>query len=1550
MSADVTVAAGTVTLANDVLEVVLAHHPDGPVRVLRLGAPGAAAPDLPASQPAVEVVTVDAGRTPAADRVSGGTVSARLRYAGHRLDRDGDRQVLVVEQAEAGGSLRVRLRLELWDGVAAVRARVTTAVAPDGPRARRLLAVAPLALAVGVGGTGDPDALEVSLADNQWIGESRWRTLPLRAAGVPDLRLAAHGGGARGTLSRASRGLWSTGDAQPVGVLTAPGPGGLRPAWAWQVESTAGWRWEVGEHLAGAYLALAGPTDLDHGWSHVLEPGEEHVSPAVALAAGADLDAAVAGLTGVRRAVRRADPDAAALPVVFNDYMNTLMGDPTTERVVPLVDAAADAGAEVFCIDAGWYDDTDGWWWSVGAWQPSTTRFPGGGLPALLDRVVDRGLVPGLWLEPEVVGVSSPVADLLPEEAFLQRNGERLVEHGRYHLDLRHPVARAHLDETVDRLVAMGVGFFKLDYNVNPVAGTDVGADSPADGLVGHAAAHRDWLAGVLERHPGLLLENCASGAMRADPELLRLLPLQSTSDQQDPLAYPPIAASAPLAMLPEQAGSWAYPQPEMSDEGIAFTLCTGMLGRMYLSGRVDAMTPAQRSLVAEAVAAHKRLRADVAAGHARWPLGVEQWESPWVAAAVDAADATHLTLWRRPGAGAALEVPLPQHAGHDLVVTTTFPTRLAAWATSWDAARGVLTVEAAGDEPAARTLRLTRGAPVQRARVDLDRRTGPVHGGATGMLYGLVEPGVPAPALLAGVRPRTVAQKSPGGLQHPGGDALELLDGFLAAGGQDVYVYVQDALTRWPYEEVGIAAYLEVLRDAVRATAGHPERDRLVWVPFNEPDWIWYADWSPAGRDRFLADWDAAVAVIRAEHPGGRVAGPNEADYHPRRVRDVLTHAREHGTLPDVVSWHELQPRTTETYRSHLAHLRALERELGLPHAPVNIDEYGNRRDMSVPAALLLWVEAFETTKVDADLAYWTLAGNLDDHAVGAARPNAGWWLLHWYAGLRGDTVVSTVPHPDVRDSLRVLAAVDDDGVATALLGGTADDVELTVTGLTPGARYRRRVAAVAWSGYQGVLEAPTMDADDVLTADPDGVAVLRLAGGDAAAVRRVDLLPAGPDAGTATGAPTRLGPWQATVGVDPDRVVAGELVRHGDDPQHYHGTGPVSVLALEPGRGSVTFEVTVPTAGAHAVGLGYGTAGVPARAELRVDGAAPVVLDLPATLEPRYTARADVVVPLAAGTRTVEVRALDAALAVDHLRLRAVAPGPVRYEAVLARRGLGCRAAGAWAVAVPEGERLTFSVVAERAGAHALRVVPGDGPAGAVAGTGAGVGVLVDGRPVVGPAAAHGAGAARAAQEGVVVTLGAGVAQVEVVAGAGGVVVAALELEPVADVVALAVDAPGLTLHGAARPAEAGTTPGAAAAVVGLTGDGWAEVAVPGLPDGDYLATLTVANAHRLSGHEYNTDAVVQHLRVGQAGAEVVVPVHHTVHDHSADEVGAVVALAAGRGPIRVGGVPGRPGPGARLLGLVLRPWLPVPAPAGPAGSPEPGPTGADAGGAGG
>ena len=243
--------------------------------------------------------------------------------------------------------------------------------------------------------------------------------------------------------------------------------------------------------------------------------------------------------------------------------------------------------------------------------------------------------------------------------------GCRWSNTGDFHLDLRHPAARAHLDQTVDRLVAdFGIAYFKLDYNISALAGTDLDADSPGDGRLQVARAHLDWLTGVLDRHPGLTIENCSSGAMRADYAVLSIAQLQSTSDQQNPTLYPPIAASAPASIAPEQAGNWAYPQPEMSTEEIVFTLVTGMLGRLYLSGFLDRMSPAQLAWSA------RRCRRTSRSGPRSPPpcrsgrSGLPGWNDPHVALGLVVPDGSVLvSVWNRSPSDPLLELPWPAYA-----------------------------------------------------------------------------------------------------------------------------------------------------------------------------------------------------------------------------------------------------------------------------------------------------------------------------------------------------------------------------------------------------------------------------------------------------------------------------------------------------------------------------------------------------------------------------------------------------------------------------------------------------------------------------------------------------------------------------------------------------------------------------------------------------------------------------------------------------------------------------------------------------------------------
>lgn len=669
------------------------------------------------AQRLVEILASGHGRAWSSTRYTGTIIGEQLRYVTHRQHTEearggGQWSVLEVEQADPATGLRVVTTLRSHESVAGLQAWST--VTNESETTLRLRAVT--SLVVGSFPSTRPDEVDVLWAQTDWLGESRWTTEAVRDQAVIDLSRVEHEHDPRGAFRVTGTGAWSTGQSLPTGVLVDRATG---VAWGWQVEHNGPWQWQVGERSDGMYLALTGPTDDEHHWTNDLAPGESFTSvPASLVASRGGAQGAFAELTLQRRAIRRPHHDVETLPVIFNDYMNTLMGDPTTEKLLPLIEAAGSVGAEYFCIDAGWYADDSDWWDGVGEWRPSTKRFPGG-LGAVIDHIRANGMEPGLWLEPELIGVRSPLAQSYPDEAFMQRAGHRISEHQRHHLDYSSQAVRDYMDERVDALVAeFGVRYFKLDYNVTPGPGTDGSADgatapaSPGEGLLRHNRAYLGWLRSVLDRHPDLILENCASGAMRMDYAMLAELQLQSTSDQQDLLKYPPIAAAAPASLLPEQAANWAYPQPEMSREEMTFTLATGLLGRMYLTGHLNRMDDGQRALVASAVSAHQDIRQDLARSVPSWPLGLPAWQDPAVALALVADDVTYLTLWRRPGAADVVDLPLAGLAGSGVDITPVFPEGLGSWQVSWDSAAGVLrTSVPAGSatHASARVLKVTR-------------------------------------------------------------------------------------------------------------------------------------------------------------------------------------------------------------------------------------------------------------------------------------------------------------------------------------------------------------------------------------------------------------------------------------------------------------------------------------------------------------------------------------------------------------------------------------------------------------------------------------------------------------------------------------------------------------------------------------------------------------------------------------------------------------------------------------------------------------------------
>lgn len=116
------------------------------------------------------------------------------------------------------------------------------------------------------------------------------------------------------------------------------------------LEPTANWKIEVGIQENLAYIS-AGEIDGRHLHTvKMLVPRESYLSPVIL---SGMVEGGINEVVKILTEKKRGGKNGKAYPVVFNDYMNCLWAHPCSEKTYPLIDAAADAGAEVFCIDDG---------------------------------------------------------------------------------------------------------------------------------------------------------------------------------------------------------------------------------------------------------------------------------------------------------------------------------------------------------------------------------------------------------------------------------------------------------------------------------------------------------------------------------------------------------------------------------------------------------------------------------------------------------------------------------------------------------------------------------------------------------------------------------------------------------------------------------------------------------------------------------------------------------------------------------------------------------------------------------------------------------------------------------------------------------------------------------------------------------------------------------------------------------------------------------------------------------------------------------------------
>jgi len=302
-------------------------------------------------------------------------------------------------------------------------------------------------------------------------------------------------------------------------------------------------------------------------------------------------------------------------PVTLNVW-EAVYFDHNETKIKAIVDKAAEVGVERIVLDDGWFNlrrhDRAG----LGDWFVDPAVWPHG-LAPIISYINEKGLEFGLWFEGEMINPDSDLYRAHPE--WILHEGDRTPPAWRNQqvLDLTHPEAYQHILGQVDAILSeYNIAYIKWDHN-------RVLVDA---GHLGRAAIHNQTAAiyrlfdELKERHPGLEIESCASGAARIDLGVIDHVDRFWTSDNNDALERQTIQRWTGLVIPPELLGTHIGPthghQTGRTQE-ISFRAVNAFFGHAGIEWNITEATPQELATLKNWVALYKRSRGLLHSGKA---------------------------------------------------------------------------------------------------------------------------------------------------------------------------------------------------------------------------------------------------------------------------------------------------------------------------------------------------------------------------------------------------------------------------------------------------------------------------------------------------------------------------------------------------------------------------------------------------------------------------------------------------------------------------------------------------------------------------------------------------------------------------------------------------------------------------------------------------------------------------------------------------------------------------------------------------------------------
>ena len=318
-------------------------------------------------------------------------------------------------------------------------------------------------------------------------------------------------------------------------------------------------------------------------FSYTVDPGEAFVSPEAVMTYSAS------GFGKMTRNFHRfirhnIMPEKAwkPHPVVLNTW-EAVWFDVDQELLISFAEEAKKVGFDMVVMDDGWFGARDHDRAGLGDWFVNSKKFPEG-LKPFVDKVKEKGVQFGIWVEPEMINPDSDLYRAHPEWCLRVNGREPLQSRNQLVLDMTNEDVIDYLKDIFSKTFdGVAIDYFKWDMNrsLSNVGSAVLPPEKQNEIYFRYVRGMYKLISWFTEKFPNAVIETCSGGGGRYDLGMMQYGIQIWTSDNTDPYARTGIQSVALMA-YPAMTMSCHVSNPHESMKSLDYrykVALGGMLG-----------------------------------------------------------------------------------------------------------------------------------------------------------------------------------------------------------------------------------------------------------------------------------------------------------------------------------------------------------------------------------------------------------------------------------------------------------------------------------------------------------------------------------------------------------------------------------------------------------------------------------------------------------------------------------------------------------------------------------------------------------------------------------------------------------------------------------------------------------------------------------------------------------------------------------------------------------------------------------------------------------